>query len=126
ASEALGHDQATVPSEDMEEREEEEGKAPMPDLEIPAEFLAVDAQARQRLEEEQASARLVQQLQAEDLAQADVPLVSEQRAKELDELLLPLTVPPSYCRDAVVAGSVIQTIQDGLRESYECLASAPM
>ncbi|GJR18599.1 hypothetical protein Tco_0967126 [Tanacetum coccineum] len=37
-----------------------------------------------------------------------------------------LTVPPSYCRDVVVAGSVIQTIQDGLRESYECLASAPM
>ncbi|GJX06113.1 hypothetical protein Tco_0194045 [Tanacetum coccineum] len=110
ASEALGHDQATVPSEDMEEREEEEvplrrkrsvyrrartefhtpafaqfhaprstdvlpqadisesagpsvgadkGKAPMPDLEIPAEFLAEDAQARQRLEEEQASARLL-------------------------------------------------------------------
>ncbi|GJY05892.1 putative ribonuclease H-like domain-containing protein [Tanacetum coccineum] len=142
ASEALGHDQATVPSEDIEERAEEEvplrrkrsvhrrartefytqafaqfhaprstdvlphadisesagpsvgadkGKAPMPDLEIPAEFLAEDAQARQRLEEEQASARLVQQLQAEDLAQADVPLVSEQRAKELDELLLRMT-----------------------------------
>ncbi|GJV83539.1 hypothetical protein Tco_1523437 [Tanacetum coccineum] len=34
-----------------------------------------------------------------------------------------LTVPPSYCRDIVVAGSVIQTIQAGLRESYECLAS---
>ncbi|GKE53676.1 hypothetical protein Tco_1488832, partial [Tanacetum coccineum] len=37
-----------------------------------------------------------------------------------------LTVPPSYCRDVVVAGSVIQTIQDGLLESYECLASAPL
>ncbi|GKG21121.1 hypothetical protein Tco_0383716, partial [Tanacetum coccineum] len=37
-----------------------------------------------------------------------------------------LTVPPSYCRDVVVAGSVIQTIQAGLRESYECLASVPM
>ncbi|GJR09202.1 hypothetical protein Tco_0791854 [Tanacetum coccineum] len=94
ASEALGHDQPAVPSEDIEEREEEEfhlrpfaqfhaplstdvlpqadisesagpsvgadkGKAPMPDLEIPAEFLAEDAQARQRLEEEQASERLV-------------------------------------------------------------------
>ncbi|GKA38713.1 hypothetical protein Tco_0731264 [Tanacetum coccineum] len=69
----------------------DKGKAPMPDLDIPAEFLAEDAQARQRLEEEQASARLVQQLQAEDLAQADVPLVSEQRAKELDELLLRMT-----------------------------------
>ncbi|GJR70962.1 reverse transcriptase domain-containing protein [Tanacetum coccineum] len=37
-----------------------------------------------------------------------------------------LTVPPSYCRDVVVAGSVIQTVQAGLRESYECLASAPL
>ncbi|GKG33212.1 hypothetical protein Tco_0430722, partial [Tanacetum coccineum] len=36
-----------------------------------------------------------------------------------------LTVPPSYCRDVVVAGSVIQTIQTSLRQSYECLASAP-
>ncbi|GKG65248.1 hypothetical protein Tco_0671437, partial [Tanacetum coccineum] len=45
----------------------DKGKAPMPDLEIPAEFLA------------------------EDLAQADVPLVSEQRAKELDELMLRMT-----------------------------------
>ncbi|GKG48126.1 hypothetical protein Tco_0510011, partial [Tanacetum coccineum] len=32
----------------------DKGKAPMPDLDIPAEFLAEDAQARQRLEEEQA------------------------------------------------------------------------
>ncbi|GKB62408.1 hypothetical protein Tco_0918594 [Tanacetum coccineum] len=37
-----------------------------------------------------------------------------------------LTVPPSYCRDVVVAGNVIQTVQAGLRESYECLASVPM
>ncbi|GKD78790.1 hypothetical protein Tco_1341411, partial [Tanacetum coccineum] len=37
-----------------------------------------------------------------------------------------LTVPPSYYRDVVVAGSVIQTVQAGLRESYECLASVPM
>ncbi|GJU96186.1 hypothetical protein Tco_1320942 [Tanacetum coccineum] len=37
-----------------------------------------------------------------------------------------LTVPPSYCRNVVVAGSVIQTIQAGLRESYECLASVPI
>ncbi|GKA17105.1 hypothetical protein Tco_0696942 [Tanacetum coccineum] len=110
ASTALGHDQFVVPSEDVEERVEEEvplrrkrsaygrariesttpafgqfhanlsagvlpptavtepagpsvaadkGKAPMPDLDIPAEFLAEDAQARQRLEEEQASERLV-------------------------------------------------------------------
>ncbi|GJR94473.1 hypothetical protein Tco_0266647 [Tanacetum coccineum] len=34
-----------------------------------------------------------------------------------------LTVPPSYCRDVVVAGNIIQT---GLRQSYECLASAPI
>ncbi|GKF93990.1 hypothetical protein Tco_0283690 [Tanacetum coccineum] len=26
-----------------------------------------------------------------------------------------LTVPPSYCRDVVVAGSVIQTVQTSLR-----------
>ncbi|GKG32279.1 hypothetical protein Tco_0427229, partial [Tanacetum coccineum] len=31
----------------------------------------------------------------------------------------------SYCRDVVVAGNIIQTIQTGLRQSYECLASAP-
>ncbi|GJS28846.1 hypothetical protein Tco_0489466, partial [Tanacetum coccineum] len=36
-----------------------------------------------------------------------------------------LTVPPSYCRDIVVAGNIIQTVQDGLRQAYECLASAP-
>ncbi|GJX32226.1 hypothetical protein Tco_0242081, partial [Tanacetum coccineum] len=64
ASEALGHDQPAVPSEHMEEREEEEvplrRKAPMPELDIPAEFLVEDAQARQRLAEEQASERLVQ------------------------------------------------------------------
>ncbi|GKA57570.1 hypothetical protein Tco_0756758 [Tanacetum coccineum] len=35
-----------------------------------------------------------------------------------------LTVPPSYCRDVVVAGNIIQTVQDGLRQAYECLASA--
>ncbi|GKG62036.1 hypothetical protein Tco_0623753, partial [Tanacetum coccineum] len=43
----------------------DKGKAPMPDLDIPTEFLAEDAQAKQRFEEEQASERLVQQLQAE-------------------------------------------------------------
>ncbi|GJX17044.1 hypothetical protein Tco_0217876 [Tanacetum coccineum] len=142
ASEALGHDQAAVPSEDMEEREEEEvplrrkrsvyrrartefhtpafaqfqtplsadvlsqaavsesagpsvvadkGKAPMPDLDIPAEFVAEDAQARQRFEEDQASQRLVQRLQAEDLAQEYMPNVSEERAKELDELMMRMT-----------------------------------
>ncbi|GKC66588.1 hypothetical protein Tco_1099186, partial [Tanacetum coccineum] len=37
-----------------------------------------------------------------------------------------LTVPPSYCRNVVVAGNVIQTVQTGLRQSYECLASAPI
>ncbi|GKB33756.1 STRUBBELIG-receptor family 7-like protein isoform X1 [Tanacetum coccineum] len=67
------------------------GKAPMPDLEIPAEFLTEDAQARKRFEEEQASERLVQQLQAEDLVQADLPNVSEERAKELDDLMMRMT-----------------------------------
>ncbi|GJR22750.1 hypothetical protein Tco_0971277 [Tanacetum coccineum] len=95
------------PSAILEERDEEEafeqfqahlsvgpsvaadkGKAPMPDLDIPAEFLAEDAQARKRFEEEQASERLVQQLQAEALAQEDLHIVSDQRAKELDELMM--------------------------------------
>ncbi|GJS64112.1 hypothetical protein Tco_0678676 [Tanacetum coccineum] len=142
ASEALGHDQATVPSEDIEECEEEEvplrrkrsvhrrartefntsafarfpvtlsadvlpqaaisepagpsvgvdkGNAPMPDLDIPTEFLEEDAQARKRLEEEQASVRLVHQLRAEDLAKEDLPNVSAARAKELDALMMRMT-----------------------------------
>ncbi|GJX88086.1 hypothetical protein Tco_0340100 [Tanacetum coccineum] len=69
----------------------DKGKAPMPDLDIPAEFLAEDAQARKRFEEEQASERLVQQLQAADLAQEDLPNVSEERAKELDDLMMRMT-----------------------------------
>ncbi|GJT27865.1 hypothetical protein Tco_0908140 [Tanacetum coccineum] len=64
---------------------------PMPDLDIPAEFLAEDAQARKRFEEEQASERLVQRLRAEDLAQEDLPNVSEERAKELDDLMMRMT-----------------------------------
>ncbi|GKC53113.1 putative reverse transcriptase domain-containing protein [Tanacetum coccineum] len=139
---ALGHDQPAVPSEDIEEREEEEvplrrkrsvyrrartefntsafaqfhaplsadvlpqtaisesagpfvtankGKAPMPELDILAKFLAEDAQARQCLEEEQASERLVQRLRAEDLAKEDLPNVSEERAKELDDLMMRMT-----------------------------------
>ncbi|GKA55664.1 reverse transcriptase domain-containing protein [Tanacetum coccineum] len=108
ASVALGPDPTDVPSENVEEREEEEvplrphvsagpsvaadkGKALVPDLEIPAEFLAEDAQARKRFEEEQASERLVQQLQAEDLVQADLPNVSAERAKELDDLMMRMT-----------------------------------
>ncbi|GKC16509.1 hypothetical protein Tco_1013291, partial [Tanacetum coccineum] len=153
-STALGHDQPAAPSEDVEEREEEEvplrrkrsayrrartefstpafepfqatlsagvlphtavpepagvlphtavpepagpfvaadkGKAPMPDLDIPAEFLAEDAQAMKRFEEEQGNERLVQQLQAEDLAQEDLPTVSVARAKELDDLMMRMT-----------------------------------
>ncbi|GJU72024.1 hypothetical protein Tco_1263429 [Tanacetum coccineum] len=69
----------------------DKGKAPMPDLDIPAEFLAEDAQARKRFEKEQASERLIQRLQAEDLAQEDLPHVSEERAKELDDLMMRMT-----------------------------------
>ncbi|GKG06629.1 hypothetical protein Tco_0329598, partial [Tanacetum coccineum] len=72
ASTALGHDQPAVPSEDFQTAgpsvAADKGKAHMPDLDIPAEFLAEDAQARKRFEDEQASERLVQQLQAEGLA----------------------------------------------------------
>ncbi|GJR80720.1 hypothetical protein Tco_0151505 [Tanacetum coccineum] len=57
----------------------------------------------------------------------DWEMVYPIRASLLERMLRHrLTVPPSYCRDIVVAGSVIQTIQAGLRESYECLASVPM
>ncbi|GKD51304.1 hypothetical protein Tco_1280280, partial [Tanacetum coccineum] len=49
------------------------------------------------------------------------------RATLLERMLRhKLTVPPSYCRDVLVAGNVIQTVQAGLRESYECLASVPL
>nr|GEV94333.1 ribonuclease H-like domain, reverse transcriptase, RNA-dependent DNA polymerase [Tanacetum cinerariifolium] len=117
ATAALGSEQPAVPTENVEPMEEQEemevhltrkrstyrrartqfhtpiftGKAPMPDLDIPAEFLAEDAQARKCLEEEQASERLVQQLRAEDLAQEHVPNISEQRQKELDELMMRMT-----------------------------------
>ncbi|GKF97573.1 hypothetical protein Tco_0293394, partial [Tanacetum coccineum] len=37
-----------------------------------------------------------------------------------------LTVPPSYCQDVVVTGNIIQTVQAGLRQAYECIASAPI
>ncbi|GJU87935.1 hypothetical protein Tco_1300358 [Tanacetum coccineum] len=69
----------------------DKGKAPMLELDIPAEFLVEYAQARQRLEEEQASERLVQRLRAEDLAKEDLPNVSEERAKELDDLMMRMT-----------------------------------
>ncbi|GJZ63583.1 ribonuclease H-like domain-containing protein [Tanacetum coccineum] len=142
ASAALGHNQPAVPSEDVEEREEEEvplrrkrsayrrartefstpafeqfqanlsadglphtavsesacpsvaadkRKAPLSELDIPTEFLAEDALARKRFDEEQASERLVQQLRAEDLAQKYMPNVSEERAKELDDLMMRMT-----------------------------------
>ncbi|GJT68491.1 ribonuclease H-like domain-containing protein [Tanacetum coccineum] len=105
ASTALGHDQPAVPSEDVEEREEEdalprEGKRsafrrarqsfplqPLSSFKLI--FLLVllfstqaRLQCRKRFEEEQASERLVQRLRAEDLAQEDLPNVSEERAKE--------------------------------------------
>ncbi|GJZ36780.1 hypothetical protein Tco_0582971 [Tanacetum coccineum] len=48
------------------------------------------------------------------------------RATPLERMLRhKLTVLPSYCRDVVVTGNVIQTVQTSLRQSYECLASAP-
>ncbi|GKF27920.1 hypothetical protein Tco_0094262, partial [Tanacetum coccineum] len=59
----------------------DKGKSPMPDLDIPAEFLAEDAQARKRFEEEQ----------AEELAHEGLPNVSEERAKELDNLMMRIT-----------------------------------
>ncbi|GJZ13811.1 hypothetical protein Tco_0549041 [Tanacetum coccineum] len=111
ASTDSSHDQVpAVPSEMLEERERGEGsskdvsvpepagpsvaadkgKVPMPDLDIPAEFLAEDAQARKRFEEEQASERLVQRLRAEDLAQEDFANVSEERRKGIRHLMMQL------------------------------------
>ncbi|GJY16019.1 hypothetical protein Tco_0386441 [Tanacetum coccineum] len=51
----------------------------------------------------------------------------ERKKKKGERMLRPRLTrsKPSYCRDVVVAGSVIQTVQTGLRQSYECLASAP-
>ncbi|GKD15213.1 hypothetical protein Tco_1199620 [Tanacetum coccineum] len=69
----------------------DKGKVPMPNLDIPAEFLVEDAQARKCFEEEQASERLVQRLRAEDLAQEDLPNVSKERAKELNDLMMRMT-----------------------------------
>ncbi|GKC30986.1 hypothetical protein Tco_1038280, partial [Tanacetum coccineum] len=69
----------------------DKGKAPMPELDIPAKFLAEDAQARKCLEEEQASERLVHRLRAEDLAKEDLPNVYAARAKELDDLIMRMT-----------------------------------
>ncbi|GKB94426.1 hypothetical protein Tco_0980563 [Tanacetum coccineum] len=37
-----------------------------------------------------------------------------------------LTVAPSYCRDVVVAGNIIQTVQASLRQAYESIAYAPI
>ncbi|GKB05665.1 hypothetical protein Tco_0833860 [Tanacetum coccineum] len=37
-----------------------------------------------------------------------------------------LTVPPTYYRDVAVAGNIIQTVQTGLRQAYECIAYAPI
>ncbi|GKA44959.1 hypothetical protein Tco_0737755, partial [Tanacetum coccineum] len=49
------------------------------------------------------------------------------RATLLERMLRhKLTVPPSYCRDVVIAGNIIQTVQDGLRQAYECLAFAAL
>ncbi|GJR32183.1 hypothetical protein Tco_1108415 [Tanacetum coccineum] len=63
ASEALGHDQATDPSEDIEEpkrRGSSSGRLLSPDLDNPAEiFLAEDAQAGNAYEEERGKVRLV-------------------------------------------------------------------
>nr|GFB89286.1 hypothetical protein [Tanacetum cinerariifolium] len=121
ATAALGSEQPAVPTENVEPMEKQEemevpltlvpepaasyvaldtagpsvladkGKAPMPDLDILAEFLTEDAQARKHLEEEHASERLVQQLRAEDLAQEHVPNIFEQRQKELDALMMRMT-----------------------------------
>ncbi|GJR09512.1 hypothetical protein Tco_0792164 [Tanacetum coccineum] len=95
-SEALGHDQATVPSEVMEEREEEE-------VPLRRKRSGVIRRSQDRVlysafaqfHAPHSTDVLPQSGYLESMvsrdAQADVPLVSEQRAKELDELLLRMT-----------------------------------
>nr|GFA60256.1 putative ribonuclease H-like domain-containing protein [Tanacetum cinerariifolium] len=65
ATAALGPEQPAVPIENVEPMEEQE--------------------------EMEASERLLQQLRAEDLAQEHLPNISEQRQKELDELMMRMT-----------------------------------
>ncbi|GJU00777.1 reverse transcriptase domain-containing protein [Tanacetum coccineum] len=110
ASTALGHDQPAVPSEDVEEREEEEvplRRKRSAYRRARTEFSTLafeqfqanlsagpsvrNTKARKRFEEEQASERLVQRLRAEDLTQEDLPNVFEELAKELDDLMMRMT-----------------------------------
>ncbi|GJW58828.1 hypothetical protein Tco_0105559 [Tanacetum coccineum] len=93
ASAALGHDQPAVPSDDVEEREEDEvplRRKRSAYRRARTEF-TTPAFEQKLFEEEQASERLVQRLRAEDLAQEDLPNVSEERAKELDDLMMRMT-----------------------------------
>ncbi|GKE86293.1 hypothetical protein Tco_1560035 [Tanacetum coccineum] len=98
----------------------DKGKAPMPDLDILAEFLAEDAQARKRFKEEQASERLVQQLQAKTLAQEDLQIVSAQRAKELDELMMRMKETDWLSHNGTITMTAVKTMtKQQLIEEYE-------
>ncbi|GJT52451.1 hypothetical protein Tco_0978608, partial [Tanacetum coccineum] len=70
ASEALGHDQPAVPSEDIEEREEEAVPlwAPMPELVILLNLLLGGCSSKESFRRRTASERLVQSYGAVDLA----------------------------------------------------------
>ncbi|GJX83004.1 hypothetical protein Tco_0332485 [Tanacetum coccineum] len=82
ASAALGHDQPAIPSEDVEEREEEE---------VPLRpNLSAGGLPHTAAVSESASP-LVRFGRAEGLAQEYMPNVSEERAKELDDLMMRMT-----------------------------------
>ncbi|GJR55718.1 hypothetical protein Tco_1406239 [Tanacetum coccineum] len=117
ASEALGHDQPAVPSEDMEEREEEEvplrrkrsvyrrartefNTLAFEQFQTPlsADVLsqaAVSESAGPSVAADKGKAPMPEMLPCliwrSMLTKADVPIVSEQRTKELDELMLRMT-----------------------------------
>ncbi|GKG39684.1 hypothetical protein Tco_0463829, partial [Tanacetum coccineum] len=85
ASAALGPDPTDVPSENMEEREEEE--VPLRRKRSVSRRAAGPSVAADKGK----APRPVQQLHAEDLVQADLPNVSEERAKELYDLMMRMT-----------------------------------
>ncbi|GJR31197.1 hypothetical protein Tco_1107429 [Tanacetum coccineum] len=174
ASEALGHDQPAVPSEDMEAKRR---MVPLRRKEVVYRRTRghKDAQARQRLEEELDYVSAWSSLQpAGSLLLWWFAVPTDNDACKLGTNVLPSQCPhfssigillvhtvrenrrqksffylkqllPHVYRedllllrrrmnsstlitswDVVVAGNVIQTVQAGLRESYECLASVPI
>ncbi|GJW58465.1 putative ribonuclease H-like domain-containing protein [Tanacetum coccineum] len=100
ASTALGHDQPAGPSEDVEEEKEEE-EVPLRETSLNADLdyllkfscRGFMSQARNAFVEDTrtSDSGWFKRLRAEDLAQEVLPNVSEERAKELDDLMMRMT-----------------------------------